>query len=509
MSTNPQPLPTPNLLAFDPNAQAPTNPLLDHIDQKFSELHPLAQVAIQKGLPTAGPTMADTLAKTPAAMAPIGGPMSTAKPLPTPAAPAESPENLANIAEQHRLQATGSGISQIGGPNPGIGSKILRGLAHTGEAIGSMFGPTRMAEAFIPGTELHHQMLLNRAGAAVNQSEQVENEQQKRSLEAAQAAELPGKQALTEAQTKNLESEASERERAAPGKERLTEAQIKNLESEAEARGEGKEAAHYTTTPDGKVLAITTDSKTGKHTVETIYEGQPGEKPTITTLEINGKPHRVLVDEKSGRTIKDLGESGEKPPVTNINAQNNERDREAARFAKPHEASLTAANAQLEKIADARSMINGNAEAQATGIPKVLTALVSGQGSGVRITQAELNMIGKARGVAGDIEGTLRKWAGKGQLTPEQQRQLTGMLDDVKARIVQKQGIVNTALDKINSVNSREEIVKADKEARQALGELEKGGGSGGGAPAAGTVEQGYRFKGGDWKDKANWEKVK
>jgi hypothetical protein len=122
-------------------------------------------------------------------------------------------------------------------------------------------------------------------------------------------------------------------------------------------------------------------------------------------------------------------------------------------------------------------MVNGNAEAQALGIPKVLTALVSGQGSGVRITQAELNMIGKARGIQGDVEGTLNSWAGKGRLSAEQQRQLTGILDDVKNRILAKQAIHNDALDRINGAATRQDVIAADKEARQKLNDLEKGGG--------------------------------
>jgi hypothetical protein len=179
----------------------------------------------------------------------------------------------------------------------------------------------------------------------------------------------------------------------------------------------------------------------------------------------------VLVNKRTGQVVKDLGESGIKPPQVNVNANANLLDRESARFAKPHEKAVTDANVQLEKINDARAMINGGAEAQALGVPKVLTALVGGAGSGIRVTQPELNAIAKARGIGGDVEGFIRKVSGGGALTPEQQRQLTGLLDDVAARIRQKQSIANDALDRINSAGSREEIVAIDKQARQKLGE--------------------------------------
>ena len=121
-------------------------------------------------------------------------------------------------------------------------------------------------------------------------------------------------------------------------------------------------------------------------------------------------------------------------------------------------------------------MIGGNAEAQALGIPKVLTALVSGAGSGVRITQAEINQMAHARGIQGDFEGMISKLSGKGALTPVQQQQLTGLLDDVKGRLVHKQGIASGALDSINGASKREDIVAADKAARQSLSALESGG---------------------------------
>ncbi len=558
------------------------NPVLEHIDQKMSELHPLARRAIFRGLPGAadfgagvgGPAVSGAVpagdaqpepirpiagpmpfarSLTPtesperpssvmdpgsnrqrlsaemraapqpgAPLAPIAGPAQPARglgPAPEPAsvatpapntlaapakvarpiAPLESPEQEANLKELHRLQTSPSGISQIGGEHPGFGSKVLRGLGHTAEAVGAMFGPTRLAEAFIPGTQLHHNMLEQQAEHRVNEGETVENEQQKRRLEAAQAHKAeqgePPHTITTDQGIMQFNPETGKFDipaGKAPVKEELSGKTIEtdqgimqwNPETQRYDIPAGKpplkESSNIHVLPSGQVVAVHSDPKTGKSTAEVVYEGKPGEKPKAIPLQINGESHQVLIDESTGNVIKDLGKTGEKPPTVNINAQNNERDREAARFAKPHEAALTAANSQLEKIADARAMINGNAEAQATGIPKVLTALVSGQGSGVRITQAELNAIGKARGLAGDVEGTIRKWSGKGQLTPEQQRQLTQMLDDVAARIQKKQAIVNDTLDKINSAPSREEIVRIDKEARKQLQELEKGEQAGG-----------------------------
>lgn len=162
-------------------------------------------------------------------------------------------------------------------------------------------------------------------------------------------------------------------------------------------------------------------------------------------------------------------------PDNGIAAQN-ALDREATRFAKPHEKAVADANGQLEKISDARAMINGSAEAQALGLPKVLTALVGGQGSGVRITKPELQAIATARGVVGDVEGFLNSVSGNGKLTATQKQQLTQMLDDVKGRLEQKRDLANDTLTKINSAGSREEIVQHDTNARQRIADMEKGG---------------------------------
>jgi hypothetical protein len=186
-------------------------------------------------------------------------------------------------------------------------------------------------------------------------------------------------------------------------------------------------------------------------------------------------------------------------------------DREAKQFGATHEKAVNDANAQIEKIMDARTMINGSAEAQALGIPKVLTALVSGAGSGVRITQPELNAIGTARGIGGDVQGFLNSISGKGKLTATQQSQLTGLLDDVRARVEQKRQIASDTLDTINQAKDRGTIVNADRTARAKLADLEssKGAANGGAAQGGyipGRKYAGKTYQGGDPNNAANWK---
>lgn len=211
-------------------------------------------------------------------------------------------------------------------------------------------------------------------------------------------------------------------------------------------------------------------------------------KTEIKQLEIGGRPHQVMVDSSTGAQIKDLGETGEKPITVNAGTADAALDRVSGRIGKPWQTNLDKASSQLEKIDDARAQINGNAEAQAVGIPKVLTALVSGQGSGVRITQTELNAIAHARGVQGDVEGWFNKLSGKGALTPGQQKQLTQILDDAKGRLQRKQSIASATLDRINGASSRGDVLKADTESRKQLLDLEGGAGNEGPAPSGKAV---------------------
>lgn len=351
--------------------------------------------------------------------------------------------------QEQQLQAKIGAYENPSQSPQGFWGKLRHGLALAGNIAGDAVDPRLMQQ--IPGTEAykasqHAQNVRELAGLQVQDTEE-QNAASKRTLESAQTAEAG-------ARTNEIENP-----QAKPVD--LAQAYANAVQSVINSGGDP------------------TQDPVVQHLSDAItqIQKQPTAKPANKTvpLEINGKPHQVLIDEGTGQTVRDLGETGEKPPTVNVNAGNAALDRESSRFAKTWETASTSANAQLDKISDAESMISGNATSQALGIPKLLTALVSGQGSGVRITQAELNSIAKARGLAADVEGTIRKWSGQGSLTPEQQKQAVGILEDVKQRIIQKQQIANEALDRINTGGSRDDIIKADKEARDKLGSFERG----------------------------------
>ena len=277
------------------------------------------------------------------------------------------------------------------------------------------------------------------------------------------------------AETAHTEAETPEVAPNAESTRKLQGAETEHLGAETNALENPQPEYDVHDTAEGPMV-VNKKTGVGQHLSVNGLPVGPKVQTRTVQLEIGGKPHQVLINDADGTVIRDIGESGEKPPTVNVNAGNAEMDREATRLGKPYEKGVSDANAQLEKIADARAMVNGNAESQALGIPKVLTALVSGQGSGVRITQAELNAIGKARGISGDVEGTINKWAGKGALSAAQKQQLTQILDDVKTRLEKKAAVHSEALDAINGATNRQQIIDADKQARQRLQQIEKYG---------------------------------
>lgn len=377
-----------------------------------------------------------------------------------------------------------TGIEKIRSPFARIPLQIL-------DAVGSgLFPAIAMG---IPGTSAHHRLLVNSAMRAENQQEAQANEDAKRAQEAEQTANLASEIPLHEAEAAKAQAEANPKDQLewAESPEPAIDPEhpelgpqhfFYNKANPTQRQFGGSMAAKPTEAkpqihalPGVGLVSVTTDPKTGEPKTQLVYKGEVKPNFHYYQKEIGGKPHTMERNPETGEE-KDLGETGEKPPTVNVNAGNTALDHEINQYGKPWQTMSTGVNGQLDKILDAEKMVAGGAMQQALGIPKVLTALVSGQGSGVRITQPELNMIMKARGIQGDIEGWFKKIKGEGQLTDVQQQQLQNILGDVRDRILQKKAIADGAINEMQAGGSRQDILAADKKARKALDEFERGG---------------------------------
>jgi hypothetical protein len=154
--------------------------------------------------------------------------------------------------------------------------------------------------------------------------------------------------------------------------------------------------------------------------------------------------------------------------------QDAELDKLNSSYGKQYETAVTQGNAQLEKIQDAKAFLNGGIEAQKLAAPKILTALVSAPGSGVRITMPELNQILKSYGISEDVGMFLNHVQGKGIYTADEQKAYSGILDSVANRIQQKNAIANEALTNFRSSGSRDQFMQAEQNARTKLNSFEQ-----------------------------------
>lgn len=154
-----------------------------------------------------------------------------------------------------------------------------------------------------------------------------------------------------------------------------------------------------------------------------------------------------------------------------------ELDKTTNRVIAPWRKQYDSSTAQFDKLNQAKTEISSGASAgQAIGVITTLSGMASGQGSGVRITQAELNSMVKARGLGDDLEAVKQKIVDSGQpLTPDQVKSINGLIDDVQKRAGQKLSIINHGLDDINNATTGAEVKKIDTRIRHQMTAFEQG----------------------------------
>jgi hypothetical protein len=156
--------------------------------------------------------------------------------------------------------------------------------------------------------------------------------------------------------------------------------------------------------------------------------------------------------------------------VTNVNTPAS-LDREFKAAATPFEKKSAAAADHLAKIQDAKALLMGGPEGQAAGIPKALSALVGGQGSGLRMTEAEIKRLENARGIIGGMKGAVRGALGMGRLSDGQVQEFVKILDAAADEHGAALKSANDALEELSAASTRDGInAAANKHRRKAEG---------------------------------------
>ena len=477
-------------------ADPTSNPILTELQnlspgaqQTLAQMHQSALNAKETATPPPPPNLSGMpAASMPSLQAPASPSVGMAPP-PTIAPPARG--TLAgDQAERSRLLSTGSGISQIHSkiedamPNHPILGKVLgwgaQIPAQIGEAAGSMFAPIRTAESLLPGTTAHHAMELRNLNTTIGK----ESEE---GLKGAQTSEA-------NALTAKDQAEAANAPQTEKDKHDLATATIGNLNSEAQERGKPKPPTNefelwhqqnpnstvedYNKIQKAPISQADADSRNAVwDSIADKYHLPKGQFKAgmsgADAAQLAAAMNQVVGRDQGGTKITIQQQAANN---AGQRTRDNETNKEFLLAQNDLSKQFQTAYDQHDALQTARQEINNGAMGQAFGTIKSLVGLAGGKGSGVRITQSELNSIAHARGIAGDFDGWINSISGKGKLSDDQVKQLNTILGDVDAKIQEKLQNQSKYLDQLSNAGSAKDVRDIRSQYRhELLGESSQG----------------------------------
>lgn len=258
----------------------------------------------------------------PALLYPEDGPLPTIRPTQAPQAiagpgmmPTIRPQFQPNQQRQQREQSIMESLRPR--PNPaGFWGKAGRILENIGDAAGTVIlGPAKMSA--IPGTSENR--ALNQQGG-IRELEALENQDRadqtafnQNELRQSQGAEAEAKAKQAEAETNKLSNPK------------------KNLQHFAADTG------FFSFDPEsGQVEPLTFNG-------QAVQPQGKDDATQVVQSEVGGKPHNELINRRTGEEIRDMGPTGEKPPVVNVNANEREDRAQKTEVLKQYQPALDSA----------------------------------------------------------------------------------------------------------------------------------------------------------------------
>ena len=411
--------------------------------------------------------------------------------------------------ERERELSTGSGLSQIHSriesamPNHPVLGKVLgigaQGLATLGDIGLRTVSP--IAESMIPGTAGHHAAQLRQVNQALTQDETN--------------AEKEAQTSLQGAQTGHLQEETAELPAEAQSREGLQGAQQNNLENPAWEQFETDQGIFARNPKTNELMPLTFQGKplmpkppTPKGQEHVSLEG-PGGKP----IAANYHPDTGKYTDASGNEIANP-KPYEKPNVPNVNAGGEKAFEYSDKALTSLSTPISQIQMRMGRLKD--TLAQGTPQADALAAPELLTIMAGGQGSGLRMNEAEISRIVGGRSHWEALRAAAQKWSlnpeTANSITADQRQQIRALVSTVDAKLIQKQNILNDAGQKLLDAKSPEEQHRVIIEARTALTQIDAGGNqpAQGGAPQRpASVPAGYNWNPQGNGGKGSWQPPK
>jgi len=341
---------------------------------------------------------------------------------------------------------------QIESAHPGVLGKIGHAFGEIGNIAGTAFAPALMPS--IPGSQANIA-----AKAEGGEKEQAAGEEAagKAATTAATEAEAP----LRGAQTEATQAEVPLREAQTQQLQNKPDPQTMLQDYTAAVREAIEHGVDPATSPKVRQLQ---DAITGIQK-ETTTPRQNPEQQFIDDF-FRRNPNGTMAD-----AIRAYAQASQKPERGGAGDARGDKSYQlqSTRLDKVR-APIEQLQGRLSRLQD--TLNQHNPQADALVAPELLTVMAGGQGSGLRMNEAEIARIVGGRSVWENLKGSIQHWstdpASARSITPDQDKMIRALVDTVHQKLNAKQQIIDKAEeDLLNSDNPhdhRQIVINARKQ---------------------------------------------
>ncbi len=188
-------------------------------------------------------------------------------------------------------------------------------------------------------------------------------------------------------------------------------------------------------------------------------------------------------------------------------AQQGRQDNRAQRSYEFHAKALDKlgepVDAAVGRLGRLQDTINqGTPQADALVAPELLTVMAGGQGSGLRMNEAEIQRIVGGRSNWESLQAAISKWQGDpskaNSITPAQRQQIRSLMNEVQKKLLAKQSIMDDARQQLVNSNDPQEHAQIYAETRRKMSAIDQGAAPNGSRAAAGPARGYVRIQASD-----------